>query len=97
VTGDWRKLHNEELNNLYSAPSVIRMTKSWKMRRAGQVARMGKRNVYRISMGESEGKRPQGRPTRWWLNNIKMNLREIEWGSMDWFDLPRGRDQWRTL
>jgi hypothetical protein len=79
-TGDWRKLHNEELHNLYSSPSIIRMIKSRRMRWAGHVARMGeKRNVYRILVGKPEGKRPLVRSRRRWADNIKMDLREIGW------------------
>jgi hypothetical protein len=65
VTGDWRKLHNEELNNFYSSPSIIRIIKSRRMRWAGHIARMGEtRNAYRILVGKPEGKRPLGRPRR---------------------------------
>jgi hypothetical protein len=75
VTGDWRKLHNEELHNLYSSPSIIRMIKSRRMRWAGHVARMGEtRNAYRILVGKPEGKRPLGRPKRRWMDNIKMDF-----------------------
>jgi hypothetical protein len=78
VTGGWRKLRNEELHSLYSSPSIIRMIKSRRMRWAGDVARMGeKRNAYRILVGKLEGKRPQRRPRRRWVDNIKMDLREI--------------------
>jgi hypothetical protein len=72
VTGGWRKLHNEELHNLHSTPSIIRIIKSRRMRWAGHVARMGeKRHVYRLLVGKSEGKkRPLGRPRRWWIDNI---------------------------
>jgi hypothetical protein len=74
VTGDWRKLHHEELHRLYSSPSIIRMIKSRRMRWAGHVARMGeKRNAYRI-LGKPEGKRPLGRPRCRWVDNIKMDL-----------------------
>jgi hypothetical protein len=76
VTGGWRKLHNEELHNLYSSPSIIRMIKSRRMRWAGNVARMGaKRNPYRILVGKPEGKIPLGRPRRRWVDNITMDLR----------------------
>jgi hypothetical protein len=76
VTGDWGKLRNEELHNLYSLPNIIRMMKSRRMRRAGHVARMGeKRNTYRILVGKPERKRQLGRPRRRWVNNIKMDLR----------------------
>jgi hypothetical protein len=84
VTGGWRKLHNEELHNLYPSPSIIRMTKSRRMRLAGHVARMGeKRNANRILVGMPEGKRPLGRPRRKWVDNIKMDLREIGWDGLD--------------
>jgi hypothetical protein len=80
VTGDWRELHNEELYNLYSSPNIItcRMIKSRGTRWAGHVARMWERgNAYRMLVGKSEGKRPLGRPRRRWVDNIKMDLREI--------------------
>jgi hypothetical protein len=78
VTGGWRTLHNEELHNIYSSPSIIRMIKSRRMRWAGHVARTGeKRNAYRILVGNPEGKRPLGRPRRRWVDNIKMDLGEI--------------------
>jgi hypothetical protein len=65
VTGDWRKLHNEEHHNLYSSPNIIRMIKSRRIGWAGHVARMEEtRNVYRIFVGQPEGKRPLGRPRR---------------------------------
>jgi hypothetical protein len=75
VTGDWRKLHNEELHKLYS-PNIIRMIKSKRMRLAGHVARMGeKRNACRIFVGKPEGKTPLGRPTCRWVDNNKIDLR----------------------
>jgi hypothetical protein len=98
VKGGWRKLHNEELHNLYSSPSIIRMMKSRRMRWAGHVARMGeKRNAYRILVGMPEGKRPLGRPRRRWVDNIKMDLREIGGDVMHWIDLAQDRDQWKAL
>jgi hypothetical protein len=76
VTGEWRKLHNEELHILYSSPNIIRQIKSRKMRRVGHVARMGEeRNVYRVSMGKPEGKTPLGRTRRRWEDGIRMDLR----------------------
>jgi hypothetical protein len=88
VTGCWRKLHNEELHNLLSSPSKIRMIKSRRMRWAGLVARMGeKRNAYRILVGKVEGKRRLGRLGCRWVDNIRMDLREIGWDGMDWIDL----------
>jgi hypothetical protein len=75
VTGRWRKLHNEELHNLYSSPSIIRIIKSRRMRWMGHVARMReKRNMYRLLVGTPEGKRPLGRLRRRWIDNIKMDL-----------------------
>jgi hypothetical protein len=98
VTGDLRKLHNEELHNLYSSPNIIGMTRSRRMRWAGHVARMGEtKNAYRILVGKPEGKRPLGRPRRRWVDNIKMDLGEIGWDGMDWIKLAQDRDQWRAL
>jgi hypothetical protein len=75
VTGEWRKLHNEEPPALYSSPSIIKIIKSRRMGWAGLVARMGeKRNEYRLFLGKQEGKRPLGRPRRRRVDNIKMNL-----------------------
>jgi hypothetical protein len=98
VIGGWRKLHNEELHNLYCSPSVIRMIKSRRMRWIGHVARMGtKRNAYRFLEGKPEGKRPLKRLRSRWTDNIKMDLREMGWGGMDWIDLAQDRDQRRAL
>jgi hypothetical protein len=98
VTGYWRKLHNEELHNLYSSPNIIRMIKSRRMRWAEHVARMGEtRNAYRILVGKPEGKIPLGRPRRRWADNIKMDLREIGWDGRDWIELAQDKDQWRAL
>jgi hypothetical protein len=99
VTGSWRKLHNEDLHsNLYSSPSIIRIIKSRRMKWAGHVARMGeKRNVYRILLGNPGGKKPLGRRRRRWMDNIKMDLREVGWNGMEWIDLVQDRDQWRSL
>jgi hypothetical protein len=81
VTGEWRKLHNEEFHNLYSSPDIIRKIKSRRMRWAGHVARMGEeRKVYKVLMGKPEGKRPLGRPRRRWEDGIRMDLREIGLG-----------------
>jgi hypothetical protein len=72
--------------------------KSRRMRLAGHVARMGEnRNRYRIWMGKPDGNRQLGRPRRRWEDNIKMDIREIGWGGMDWIDLAQDRDQWRAL
>jgi hypothetical protein len=84
VTRGWRKLHNEELRDLYSSPSIIRIIKSRRMRWAGHVSRMGeKRNAYRSLVRKPERKRPLGRPRRRWVDNIKMDLLEIGWGGVD--------------
>jgi hypothetical protein len=78
VTGEWRKLHNKELHDLYSLPSIVRIIKSRRMRWAGHVARMGeKRNAYRLLVGKPEGKRPLGRPRRRWVDNIRMDIGEV--------------------
>jgi hypothetical protein len=80
VTGELRKLHNKELHDLYSSPSIIRIIKSRRMRWAGHVARMGeKRNAYRLLVGKPEGKRLLGRQRRRWVDNIRMDLGEVEW------------------
>jgi hypothetical protein len=98
VTGDSRKLHIEEFHNLYSSANVIRMMKTKRMRWRGHVARMGeKKNACRILVGQPEGKRALGRPKRRWVDNIKIDLREIGWGGVDWIDLAQDRDQWRAL
>jgi hypothetical protein len=98
VTGGWRKLHNEELHNLYSSPSIIKIIKSRRMRWAEHVARMGeKRNVYRLLVGKPEGKRPVGRPRRRWIDNIKINLLEIGLNVVGWIGLAPDRYRWRAL
>jgi hypothetical protein len=98
VTGEWRKLHNEELRDLYSSPSIIRIIRSWRMRWAGHVARMRrKRNAYRLFVGKPEGKRPLVRPRPRWVDNIRMDLGEVGWGDVDWIDLAEDRNRWRAL
>ena len=98
VTGEWRRLHNEELNDLYTSPNIVRVIKSRRMRWAGHVARMGEeRGVYRVLVGKPEGRRPLGRPRRRWVNNIRMDLQELGCGYMDWIGLAQDRDGWRTL
>jgi hypothetical protein len=98
VTGGWRKLHNEELRDLYSSPSIIGIIKSMRMRWAGHVARMGeKRNAYRLLVGKPEGKSPLGRPKRRWVDSIKMDLLEIGWGGVEWIGLAQDRDKWRAF
>jgi hypothetical protein len=98
VTGGWRKLHNEELHNLYSSQSIIRIIKSRRMRWAGHVARMGeKRNVYKLLVGKPERKRTLGRPRRRWIDNIKMDLLEIGLSVVDWIGLAQDRYRWRAV
>jgi hypothetical protein len=98
VTGDWRRLHNEETNVLYSSPNIVRVIKSRRMRWAGHVARMGKeRRVYRVLVGKPEGRRPLGRHRCRWVDNIRTDLQEVGCGNMDWIGLAQDRDMWRTL
>ena len=98
VTREWRRLHNEELNDLYSSPNILRVIKSRRMRWAGHVARMGEeRGAYRVLVGKPEEKRPLGRPRRRWVNNIRMDLQEVGCGYVDWIGLAQERDRWRTL
>jgi hypothetical protein len=98
VTGEWRKLHNEELNDLYSLPNIVWVVKSRRMRWAGHVAHMGEdRGVYRVLVGKPEGKRPIGRPRRRWEDNIKIDLQEFGGGHGDWMELAQDRDRWRAL
>jgi hypothetical protein len=97
VTGEWRKLQNEELNDLYSLPNIVRVVKSRRMRWAEHVAHMGEdRGVHRVG-GKPEGKRPLGRPRRRWENNIKMDLHEVGEGHGDWMELAQDRDRWWAL
>jgi len=93
VTGEWRKLHNEELRDLYSLPNIVRVVKSRRMRWAGHVVRMGAgRGVHRVLVGKPEGKRPLGRPRRRWKDNIKMDLREVGGVETGWSWFRIGTD-----
>jgi hypothetical protein len=90
VDGSWRKLHNDELHNLYPSPNIIRVIKARRLRWAGHVARMGEgRGAYRILVGRPEGKRPLGRPRHRWEDNIKMDLREIGIDEANWIRLAQ--------
>ena len=98
VTGEWRRLHAEELNDLYSSPNIVRVIKSRRMRWAGHVARMGEESgVYRVLVGKLEGKRPLGRPRHIWVDNIRTDLQDVGCGYMDWIGLAQDRDRWQTL
>ena len=91
---EWRKLHNEELSDLYSSSNIVRVIKSKRMRWAGHVARMEERiGVYRVLVGKPEGKRPRRR----WEDNIKMDLQELGCGGMDWFELSQDKRQVAAL
>ena len=88
VTGEWRRLHNEELNVLYYSPNIVRVIKSRRMRWVGHVSCMGEeRGAYRVLVGKPEGKRPLGRPRRRWLDNIRMDLQEVGGGYVDWIGM----------
>jgi hypothetical protein len=98
VTGKWRKQHNEELRELYSSLSIIRIIKSRRMIWAGHVTRMvEKRNAYKLLVGKPEGKRPLGRPRRRWVDNIRIDLGEVGWSDVDWTGLAQDNNRWRAL
>jgi hypothetical protein len=91
-------IHNEELNNLYSSPNIVRAIKSRRINWAGHVACMGeKRGIYRVLVGKPGGKRSLGRPRHRWEDNIKMGLQEVGCGGMDWIELAQDRDRWQAL
>jgi hypothetical protein len=92
------KITYEELRDLYSSPSIIRIIKSRRMRWAGHIARIGeKRNAYRVLVGKPEGKKPLGRPRLRWVDTIMMDLGEVGWCDVDWIGLSQDRNRWRAL
>ena len=98
VTGKWRKLHNEELSDLYSSPNTVRVIKSRRLRWAGHVARMEEgRVVHKVLVGKPEGKRQLGRPRRRWEDNIRTDLEEVGRGCGDWMELAKDRRRWLAL
>jgi len=98
VTGKWRRLHYEELNDLYTSPNIVRVIRSRRMRWAGHVARIGEeRGVHKVLVGKPVGRRPLGRPRRRWVDDIRMDLQQVGCVYMDWIGLAQNRDRWRTL
>jgi hypothetical protein len=98
VTEERRKLHNEDFNNLYSSPNICRVIKLIRMRWMRHVARVGeRRGVYRVLVGNPEGKKPLRRSRRRWKDNIKINLQEVGNGGMDWIELAQDRESWWAL
>ena len=93
VKGEWEKIHNEELNDLYTSTNIARVIKSRGMRWMGHVTDMGERKgVYRVSVGKPKGKKPLGRPSSRWEDNVTMDLHEVGCGGMDWRE-DRDRDR----
>jgi hypothetical protein len=98
VTGEWRRLHNGELIDLYYSSNIVRVIKSRRMRWAGHVELMRDRRVaYSVLVGKPEGRRPLWRPRRRWKDNIEKDIREVGCGCVDWIWLAQDRDKWRAL
>ena len=95
VATEWRRLHNEELNDLYCSLNIVRVIKSRRMKWVGHVARVGERRcAYGVLVGKPEGRIQLGKPRRRWEDNIKMGFLEVGRGGIDWFDLAQDRDRW---
>jgi hypothetical protein len=92
--GGWRRLHNEELHNLYTSPNIIRVIIQMVRRWTGYISCMEMRNINKILVGKPEGKRPLGRPRHRWEYNIRMDLRETECEGVHWMHLDHDRDHW---
>jgi hypothetical protein len=98
VTREWRELHNEELNDLYTSLNIFRFIRSRRMRWVGHVVRMGEKSgLYRILLWKPEGKRPRGRSKLRWEDNTKMDLQEVDCGGIDWIELAQDGGRWRHL
>jgi hypothetical protein len=98
VTGDWRTLHHEERNDLYSLPNIGWVVKSRRRRLPGHVVHVGEESgVHRVLVGKREGKRPLGGPRWRWEDNIKRDIQEVGGGCGDWIELAQDRDRWRAL
>ena len=95
VTGEWRKLHNEELSDRYSLPNIMRVVNSRRMRWAGHVARMGEERG--LHMGTMRERNHLERPKRRWEDNITMHLQKVGGGCEDWMELAQDRDRWWEL
>jgi hypothetical protein len=94
----WRRLHNEDLYNVFASPNIILVIKSRRMKWKEHVTHMEEIiNSYKILVGKSERKRPLGRPRRRWEDDIRMDLREVRWEGVDWMYLVEDRDQWRSV
>jgi hypothetical protein len=93
VEGNWRRLHNEELHNMYASPNINRVITSRKLRWMGQVARIGEiRKAHKTSTGKTEGKRSRGRPTGRWEHEIRKDLTEIGWEGVEWMPLAQNTE-----
>ena len=96
ITGEWGKLHNEEMNDLYSSPNIVQVIKLKRIDGWGMYHIWG-RGIYRVLVGKPEEKRPLGRPSHRWQDNTKMDLQGVGCGGMDWVELAHDRDRWWAL